>query len=126
MRASSSCVGRAASASRSTCPRNSSPPRRPNARPAPFLPRSRPVADAPVRLRTVLVDDEAPARALLREYLGAHPEVEIVAECANGFAAVKAIGEVAPDVVFLDVQMPRLDGFEVLELLSPAPAGVFS
>ncbi len=83
------------------------------------------MADAPVRLRTVLVDDEAPARALLREYLGAHPEVEIVAECANGFAAVKAIGEVAPDVVFLDVQMPRLDGFEVLELLSPAPAVVF-
>jgi len=83
------------------------------------------VADAALRLRAVLVDDEAPARALLREYLDAHPEVEIVAECANGFAAVKAIGAVLPDVVFLDVQMPRLDGFEVLELLSPAPAVVF-
>jgi len=77
------------------------------------------------RLRAVLVDDEAPARALLREYLDAHPEVEVVAECENGFEAVKRIGELAPDVVFLDVQMPRLDGFEVLELITPGPAVVF-
>jgi two-component system LytT family response regulator len=77
------------------------------------------------KFRVVLVDDEAPARALLREYLAAHPEVEIVAECANGFEAVKAIGDLAPDLVFLDVQMPKLDGFEVLELLSPQPAVVF-
>jgi two-component system LytT family response regulator len=76
-------------------------------------------------MRTVLVDDEAPARALLREYLGAHSEVEIVAECANGFEAVKAIGELLPDLVFLDVQMPKLDGFEVLELIAPGPAIVF-
>ena len=76
-------------------------------------------------LRAVLVDDEAPARNLLREYLGAHPEVEIVAECANGFDAVKRIGELAPDVVFLDVQMPKLDGFEVLELIAPGPAVIF-
>jgi two-component system LytT family response regulator len=73
----------------------------------------------------MLVDDEAPARALLREYLAAHPDVEVVAECANGFEAVKRIGETAPDVVFLDVQMPRLDGFEVLELITPGPAVVF-
>jgi two-component system LytT family response regulator len=79
----------------------------------------------PAPLRVVLVDDEAPARALLREYLAAHPEVEIVAECANGFAAVKDVREHAPDLVFLDVQMPRLDGFEVLELLLPAPLVVF-
>jgi len=77
------------------------------------------------RLRAVLVDDEAPARALLREYLDAHAEVEVVAECENGFEAVKRIGELAPDVVFLDVQMPRLDGFEVLELITPGPAVVF-
>ena len=79
----------------------------------------------PPPLRAVLVDDEAPARALLREYLAAHPEVEVVAECANGFEAVKTIGELAPDLVFLDVQMPKLDGFEVLELLDPLPAVVF-
>jgi len=77
------------------------------------------------RLRAVIVDDEAPARGLMREYLSAHPDVEVVAECANGFEAVKTIGEVAADVVFLDVQMPKLDGFEVLELLDPGPAVVF-
>jgi two-component system LytT family response regulator len=76
-------------------------------------------------LRAVIVDDEAPARSLLREYLAAHPGVEIVAECANGFEAVKAIGELSPDLVFLDVQMPKLDGFEVLELIETRPAVVF-
>ena len=77
------------------------------------------------RLRTLIVDDEVPARALLREYLGAHADVLVVAECGNGFEAVKAAGEHAPDLVFLDVQMPKLDGFEVLELLEPRPAVVF-
>ncbi len=76
-------------------------------------------------LRAMLVDDEAPARALLREYLGSHPDVTIVAECANGFEAVKAAAEHAPDLVFLDIQMPKLDGFEVLELLEPRPHVVF-
>jgi two-component system LytT family response regulator len=76
-------------------------------------------------LRAVIVDDEAPARALMREYLSAHADVEIVGECANGFEAVKTIGELAPNLVFLDIQMPKLDGFEVLELLAPGPAVVF-
>jgi two-component system, LytTR family, response regulator len=83
-------------------------------------------ADAiPARLRTVVVDDEAPARAVLREYLDAHPDVEIVAECANGFEAVKAVTELRPDLLFLDVQMPKLDGFEVLDLVGAGPAVVF-
>ena len=68
-------------------------------------------------MRAVIVDDEELARGYLREMLAAHPEIEIVAECANGFEAVKAIAETAPDLVFLDVQMPKLDGFEVLELV---------
>ncbi|MGE5345109.1 MAG: LytR/AlgR family response regulator transcription factor [Acidithiobacillales bacterium] len=68
-------------------------------------------------LSAVVVDDEPPARQLLRELLGKIPSVRIAAECANGFEAVKAIGEHAPDVVFLDIQMPKLDGFEVLSLL---------
>ena len=79
----------------------------------------------PRRIRTVIVDDEAPARALLREYLAAEPDVEIVAECANGFEALKRIGELLPDLALLDVQMPKLDGFEVLELLERQPAVVF-
>jgi two-component system LytT family response regulator len=70
-----------------------------------------------VTLRAVIVDDEELARGYLREMLAAHPKIEIVAECANGFEAVKAIAETAPDLVFLDVQMPKLNGFEVLELL---------
>lgn len=82
------------------------------------------MTDVP-RLRALIVDDEAPARSLLREYLGAHADVEVVGECANGFEAVKASVEHAPDLVFLDVQMPKLDGFEVLELLDPRPAVIF-
>lgn len=73
----------------------------------------------------MIVDDEELARGLLREMLKAHPEIEIAAECGNGFEAVKAIGETAPDLLFLDVQMPKLDGFEVLELIDPGPAVIF-
>lgn len=77
-------------------------------------------------LRVIVVDDEAPARALLVEYLGEDPRVEVVGVCANGFEAVKAVTESAPDLILLDVQMPKLDGFEVLELLpAPRPAVIF-
>jgi two-component system LytT family response regulator len=69
-----------------------------------------------MRMRVIIVDDELLARAVLREYLAVHADVEIVGECANGFEAVKAIAELAPDLVFLDIQMPKLDGFEVVEL----------
>ncbi len=67
-------------------------------------------------MRVMIVDDEELARALVREFLGRHPDIEIVAECANGFDAVKAITELEPDLVFLDIQMPKLNGFEVVEL----------
>src|SRR5262249_17247717 len=77
------------------------------------------------RLTAAIVDDEQPARALVRELLSAHPDLAVVAECANGFEAVKAIAETRPAVVFLDIQMPKLDGFEVLDLLDPGPAVVF-
>jgi two-component system, LytTR family, response regulator len=76
-------------------------------------------------LRAVIVDDEELARLFLREMLGVHPEVEVVAECSNGFEAVKTIGETHPDLLFLDVQMPKLNGFEVLELIEPGPAVIF-
>jgi two-component system LytT family response regulator len=76
-------------------------------------------------LSVAIVDDEELARALLREYLGASPDIEILAECANGFEAVKAIAEKKPDLVFLDIQMPKLDGFEVLELIGQEVAVIF-
>ncbi len=77
-------------------------------------------------LRAIIVDDEELARQLLREMLCAHPEIEIVAECANGFEAVKSVNDLKPDLMFLDVQMPKLDGFEVLELTSHNVAVVFT
>ncbi len=77
-------------------------------------------------MRVLIVDDEHLARALLREYLGDHADVEIVGECANGFEAVKAIGELDPELVFLDIQMPKLDGFEVVELAGRKPHYIFA
>ncbi len=77
-------------------------------------------------MRALLVDDEPLARSLLSELLASHPEIEIVGEGSNGFEAVKLVGELAPDLLFLDIQMPKLSGFEVLELLGEAaPAVVF-
>jgi two-component system LytT family response regulator len=77
-------------------------------------------------LRVVVVDDEPLARAVVREFLGAHPGVEILAECSNGFEAVKAVTELAPDLLFLDVQMPKWSGFEVLELIGRNVPVVFT
>jgi two-component system LytT family response regulator len=77
-------------------------------------------------IRALLVDDEDLARGLVREYLRAEPDIEIAGECANGFDAVKAVAELNPDLLFLDVQMPKLDGFEVLELVGRDVAVVFT
>jgi two-component system LytT family response regulator len=68
-------------------------------------------------LKLIVVDDEQPARALLREFLTDRKDVTVVAECANGFEAVKAVADFDPDLLLLDIRMPKLDGFEVLELL---------
>jgi two-component system LytT family response regulator len=78
------------------------------------------------KLRVAIVDDEMPARQILREYLDGDAQVEIVAECANGFEAVKAVTDQRPDVLLLDVQMPKLDGFEVLELVGRDTAVIFT
>jgi two-component system LytT family response regulator len=76
-------------------------------------------------IRAVIVDDEPPAREVLREFLAGYPEIEVVAECVNGYEAVKRVNELAPDLLFLDIQMPKLDGFEVLDLLETKPKVVF-
>jgi two-component system, LytTR family, response regulator len=90
------------------------------------LSRAAPVAaPGPLFLRVILVDDEDPARAILREYLSKEEGVEVVGECRNGFEAVKAVSELQPDLVFLDIQMPKLSGFEVLELIGGDVAVVF-
>lgn len=80
---------------------------------------------APGTLRVLIVDDEEPARIVLREYLSRLEGAEVVGECRNGFEAVKAAAELQPDLLFLDIQMPKLDGFEVLELLGRDLAFVF-
>lgn len=77
-------------------------------------------------IRTIIVDDEDLARQVIREMLKPHPEIEIVGECSNGFDAVKAVAELKPDLMFLDVQMPKLDGFEVLELIGSDVAVIFA
>ena len=77
------------------------------------------------RIWAVIVDDEELARQMLREFLAGHQEIEIAAECANGFEAVKTVTELNPDLLFLDIQMPKLDGFEVLELIGGERAIIF-
>jgi two-component system, LytTR family, response regulator len=84
-----------------------------------------PAAPERKTIGAIIVDDEELARGLLREYAASSSGIEILAECANGFEAVKAISEKKPGLVFLDVQMPKLDGFEVLELIGQEVAVIF-
>jgi len=77
------------------------------------------------RFGALIVDDEELARQVLRELVQTHPEIQVLAECANGFEAVKAISEHKPDLMFLDVQMPKLSGFDVLELIEDNVAVIF-
>lgn len=74
----------------------------------------------------IIVDDEALARQLIKKYLESYPHIHVVAECSDGFEAVKTIQQLHPQLVFLDVKMPKLSGFEVLEVLDCKPAVVFS
>ncbi|HCA78975.1 MAG TPA: DNA-binding response regulator, partial [Bacteroidetes bacterium] len=76
-------------------------------------------------MRAIIVDDEELARSIIREYLSDRPEIQIVAECSNGFEAVKTATDLKPNLLFLDVQMPKLNGFEVLELLEADMTVIF-
>jgi len=74
----------------------------------------------------LIIDDEEASRSLIRQYLQAHPEMEILGECENGIEAVRAINEMQPGLVFLDVQMPGLNGFEVLQEIAHIPMIIFT
>src|SRR5215475_4799011 len=77
------------------------------------------------KMRVLIVDDEELARFVVRELEETHPEMEVVAACINGFEAVKAVAEHKPDLLFLDVQMPKLTGFDVLELIGTEVPVIF-
>lgn len=74
----------------------------------------------------MIIDDEPLARSVVESYLSDFPEVEIVAQCGNGFEGLKAIEKHQPDLVFLDIQMPKINGFEMLELIDEPPAVIFT
>jgi len=77
-------------------------------------------------IKVILIDDEPLARSISREYLQAHADIEIVQECNDGFEGVKAIAQHKPDLIFLDIQMPKINGFEMLELLDQPPSVIFT
>jgi len=77
-------------------------------------------------IRTILIDDESLARDIVKHYLGDFPEIEVVAECSDGFEGLKAITQYQPDFIFLDIQMPKINGFEMLELVEKPPAVIFT
>lgn len=76
--------------------------------------------------KIIIIDDEPLARSIVLEYLQNYPDVEVVAECNNGYEGVKAILQHKPDLIFLDIQMPKINGFEMLELLDTIPPVIFA
>src|SRR2546423_15429674 len=77
-------------------------------------------------MKVIIIDDEPLARSIVKEYLQKHPELEIAEECNDGFEGLKAIQQHHPDLIFLDIQMPKINGFEMLELIDEPPAVIFT
>jgi two-component system, LytTR family, response regulator len=77
-------------------------------------------------IKVILIDDEPLARVITREYLQSYSDIEIVQECNDGFEGVKAIAQHKPDLIFLDIQMPKINGFEMLELIDQPPSVIFT
>ena len=77
-------------------------------------------------IKAILIDDEPLARSLVKEYLESHTDIIIVQECENGLEGVRAIQQHQPDLIFLDIQMPKINGFEMLELLENKPSVIFT
>ena len=78
------------------------------------------------KVRVLIIDDEEPARVLIRSFLGSNPDIEITGEASNGFEGLKMVQSDKPDLIFLDIQMPKISGFEMLELLDEYPQIIFS
>ncbi len=78
------------------------------------------------KVKVVIIEDEELGRELIKNYLKEEENVEILAECENGFEGIKAIQDLKPDLVFLDIQMPKLNGFEMLEILDEKPEIIFT
>lgn len=77
-------------------------------------------------MKAIIIDDEPLARSLIKEYLQQHPQLELLQECNDGFEGLKAIQQYEPDLIFLDIQMPKINGFEMLELIEQPPAIIFT
>lgn len=77
-------------------------------------------------IKAIIIDDEPLARSIIKEYLLRHPQIELVQECNDGFEGIKAIMQHHPDLIFLDIQMPKINGFEMLELVEQPPAVIFT
>jgi two-component system, LytTR family, response regulator len=77
-------------------------------------------------MKVIIIDDEPLAVSIIKEYLQFHPELELIAECQDGFEGVKSIQQLQPDLIFLDIQMPKINGFEMLELIEEPPAVIFT
>ena len=78
------------------------------------------------KIRAIIIEDETPDRVLLKHYLKDNSALEIIAECKDGFSGLKTISEMKPDLIFLDIQMPKLTGFEMLEVLEEKPEIIFT
>ncbi|MEO5650808.1 MAG: LytTR family transcriptional regulator DNA-binding domain-containing protein [Ginsengibacter sp.] len=77
-------------------------------------------------MKIIIIDDEPLARSIVKEYLQSYPEAELVAECNDGFEGIKGIQQYQPGLIFLDIQMPKINGFEMLELIEDPPAVIFT
>jgi two-component system, LytTR family, response regulator len=77
-------------------------------------------------MKVIIIDDEPLARGIVKEYLQSYPDVDLAAECADGFEGIKGIQQHQPDLIFLDIQMPKINGFEMLELIENPPAVIFT
>jgi len=77
-------------------------------------------------MKAIIIDDEPLARGIIQEYLQSYPQIEVMQECNDGFEGVKAILQHKPDLIFLDIQMPKINGFEMLELIEQPPAVIFT